>query len=154
MFEELCETITSSWDDDGEMRLTSASIESRLDELFKQYPQPPNDFNITVNVELNNCRNLAGWIQAAADNTCVIQGECSKTSVRLWYLLQYHIIPFHWASELIGAPRSSQVIWHVNEYPTIHYFGTPRHTQSMIAYIILTKYLLKFQWKVVLWECW
>ena len=60
MFEELCETITSSWDDDGEMRLTSASIESRLDELFKQYPQPPNDFNITVNVELNNCRNLAG----------------------------------------------------------------------------------------------
>ena len=32
-------------------------------------------------------------------------------------------------------------IGHVNEYPTMHYFGIPRQTQSMIAY----KYFWKFQ---------
>ena len=26
-------------------------------------------------------------------------------------------------------------IRHVNEYPTMHHFGNPRHTQSMIAFI-------------------
>ena len=36
-------------------------------------------------------------------------------------------------------------IGHVNEYPTMHYFGNPRHTQPMIAYIILTEYFWKFQ---------
>ena len=44
-------------------------------------------------------------------------------------------------------------IGHVNEYPTTHYFGNPRHTQSMVAYMILTEYVWKFQWKIVLWEC-
>ena len=29
---------------------------------------------------------------------------------------------------------------HDNEYPTMHYFGNPRHIQSMIAYMILTEY--------------
>ena len=29
-------------------------------------------------------------------------------------------------------------IGHVSEYPTMHYFGNPRHTQSMIAYMILS----------------
>ena len=43
---------------------------------------------------------------------------------------------------------------HVNEYPILHYFGIPRHTQSMIASKILTEYFWKFQWKVALWECW
>ena len=37
------------------------------------------------------------------------------------------------------------IIGLVNEYPTMHYFGNPRHTQSMIAYVILTGYLWKFQ---------
>ena len=36
-------------------------------------------------------------------------------------------------------------IGHVNEYPTMHYFGNPGHTQSMIAYMILTEYFWKFQ---------
>ena len=36
-------------------------------------------------------------------------------------------------------------IGHVNEYPTMHCFGIPRHTQSMIAYKILTEYFWKFQ---------
>ena len=31
-------------------------------------------------------------------------------------------------------------IGHVNEYPTMHYFGIPRHTPSMIAYKSLTEY--------------
>ena len=36
-------------------------------------------------------------------------------------------------------------IGHVNEYPSMHYFGIPRHTQSIIAYTILTKYFWKSQ---------
>ena len=41
-------------------------------------------------------------------------------------------------------------IWigNVNEYPTMHCFGNPRHGQSMISYIILTFW--KFQWKIAL----
>ena len=39
-------------------------------------------------------------------------------------------------------------IGHVNEYPTMHYFRIPRHTQSMITYKILTEYFWKFQWKL------
>ena len=42
---------------------------------------------------------------------------------------------------------------HVNEYPTMHYFGIPRHTQSMIAYTIVTEYFWKYKSKVALWEC-
>ena len=34
---------------------------------------------------------------------------------------------------------------HVNEYATMHYFGNPKHSQSMIAYMILNEYLLNFQ---------
>ena len=33
----------------------------------------------------------------------------------------------------------------VNEYPIMHYFGNPRHTQSMKAYMILTKNFWKFK---------
>ena len=29
------------------------------------------------------------------------------------------------------------LIGHVNGYRTMHYFGIPRHTQSMMAYMIL-----------------
>ena len=41
-------------------------------------------------------------------------------------------------------------VGHVNEYPTMHYFGNPQHTHSMIEFMILTKYFWKFQWKVAL----
>ena len=34
----------------------------------------------------------------------------------------------------------------------MHNFRTPRHTQSMIAYKILTEYIWIFQWKIALWE--
>ena len=36
-------------------------------------------------------------------------------------------------------------IEHIDEYPTMHYFGNPRPTQSMTAYMILTEYFWKFQ---------
>ena len=42
---------------------------------------------------------------------------------------------------------------HVNEYPTMHYFRKPRHTQSMIEYVILTEYFWKFPVKNAFWEC-
>ena len=44
-------------------------------------------------------------------------------------------------------------IGHVNEYPALHYFWNPRHTQPMIAYIIMTEYFWKFQWKIA-WSEW
>ena len=47
----------------------------------------------------------------------------------------------------------SWLIGHVNEYPTMHYYWNPRHTRSMIAYIVLTEYFWKFQWKIAYWEC-
>ena len=40
-----------------------------------------------------------------------------------------------------------------NEYPTMHYFGYPRHTQSMIAFVILTENFWKFQGKIALLKC-
>ena len=32
---------------------------------------------------------------------------------------------------------------HLNDYPTMHYFGIPRNTQPMIAYKILTEVFLE-----------
>mgnify|MGYP001801700996 FL=1 len=32
------------------------------------------------------------------------------------------------------------IIGHVNEHPTMQYFGNPRHTQPMTTYKILTEY--------------
>ena len=43
----------------------------------------------------------------------------------------------------------SASIGHVNKYPTIHHFGNPRHTQSMIAYKILTEYF----WEIPVKNC-
>ena len=46
--------------------------------------------------------------------------------------------------------RGVRLIGHVNEYPIMHCFGKPRHTQSMTAYMILTEYFWKFRWKAPL----
>ena len=46
---------------------------------------------------------------------------------------------------------STDIIEHVNEYPTIHYFRNPRHTQSMIAYKILTEYSREYLY--VIFHC-
>ena len=68
--------------------------------------------------------------------------------------------PFHlYHVNSVGSNLSmpaGKIIGHVNavhENPTMHYFTIPRHTQSIIAYKILTEYFRKFQWKVALWEC-
>ena len=34
----------------------------------------------------------------------------------------------------------------------MHYFRNPRHTQSMIADMMLTEYFRKFQWEIALWD--
>ena len=44
-----------------------------------------------------------------------------------------------------GSISKLIVIRHVNEYPTMRYFGNPKDTQSMIAYKNVTKYFWKFQ---------
>ena len=36
----------------------------------------------------------------------------------------------------VSVNKSTNVIGHVNEYPSIHYFGNPRHPQSMVAYMV------------------
>ena len=43
----------------------------------------------------------------------------------------------------LATAQRSEEIGHVNEYPTMHYFGNPKHTQLMIAYMILTEYFLE-----------
>ena len=64
--------------------------------------------------------------------TATLEMTCmsGSVSVMVWFILftWYHTIvspdnPFtliHW-----------YIIGHVNEYPTMHYFGNPRHTQSI-----------------------
>ena len=42
----------------------------------------------------------------------------------------------------------SYQIRHVIEYPTMYYFGDPRHTQSLTAFMIFTEYSWEFQWKL------
>ena len=58
-----------------------------------------------------------------------------------------------WRIEITDIPEVTEVcimesmaqLGHVNEYPAMHYFGNPKHTQLMIAYMILTEYFWKFQ---------
>ena len=45
-------------------------------------------------------------------------------------------MPFNQGDIRIRNPT----LGHVNEYPTMHNFGIPRDTQSMVAYKILTEY--------------
>ena len=41
----------------------------------------------------------------------------------------------------VPVPNSMLIIGHGIEHPTMHYFGNPRHTPSIIAYMILTVFL-------------
>lgn len=65
--DEIASTIADSWEEDGDLRLTSAGIESRIEGWMKSHPLSPyshvNDFDVrTVNncmsVENNNKANL------------------------------------------------------------------------------------------------
>ena len=57
------------------------------------------------------------------------------------------------ASDITAFQTLNELVGHVNEFPTMHYFGNPGHSHSMIAYKILTEYFWKFQRKIALWEC-
>ena len=66
------------------------------------------------------------------------------------FIIKYMVVPL-WLvitelRHIIGHSRSmcTSRIGSENEYPTMHYFGIPRHTQSMISYKILTEYFWKF----------
>ena len=39
------------------------------------------------------------------------------------------------------------------EYPTMHHFEIPIHSQSMTAYMILTELIWEFHSEIALWEC-
>ena len=43
----------------------------------------------------------------------------------------------------------SVIIEYVKEYPTMHHFGIPRYTQSLIAMKIWTKCFWVFKFKIV-----
>ena len=51
-------------------------------------------------------------------------------------------------TSIIVMLDSQITIGHINAYPTMHHFGIPRHTHSMIAYKILTEYLWKVKGKL------
>ena len=53
----------------------------------------------------------------------------------------------------VSVHSPSKLIGHVSEYPSIHYFGIPRHTHPMKTSKILTEYFWKFQWKYAWWGC-
>ena len=67
----------------------------------------------------------------------------------LLYTRKRHV----WIYIQLNGNRTFFPIGHVKEYPTMHYFGNPRHTQSMITYMILSEYFWKFRWNIALWEC-
>ena len=48
-------------------------------------------------------------------------------------------------AQRVRVYRDISKIEHVYEYPTMYDLGNPRHTQSMIAYMILSEYFWKFQ---------
>ena len=61
-----------------------------------------------------------------------------------------------WSSSLLCNRYIKDIeisIGYVNKYPTMHYFGNPRHIQSMIAFLILTEFIWKFQWTICIVEC-
>ena len=66
---------------------------------------------------------------------------CKQCSTRRWIYSQ----KIWYSSRQLASDWKR--IGQVNEYPAMHYFGNPCNTQSMIAYIILTKYFWKFQGK-------
>ena len=78
----------------------------------------------------------------------------SKSGFRIRKSEQLPLFPsalqsYHWTKVFKTCPiLRSHSIGHDNGYPTLHYFGNPRHTQSMIAYMILTSYFWEFQWKL------
>ena len=72
---------------------------------------------------------------ADVDRTCLIlllvsrflggfSGHLWRSTYSLLYKEVHHLSP------------SEVRIGHINEYPTMHYSGNPRHAQSMIVYII------------------
>ena len=53
--------------------------------------------------------------------------SASPPSVIIWYI-SFNLLV------MCEKPCAKGTIGHGNEYPTMHYFGIPRHTQLMIAY--------------------
>ena len=82
------------------------------------------------------------WLQ---NNSIHIWGGLHLIHLDRPYTTRYEAYICRW---MVLLNRACQ-----NEYPTMHYFEIPRHTQSMIAYSFLTEYFWKFQWKIALWEC-
>ena len=65
---------------------------------------------------------------------------------------EYGVSSIYYYTKPMNNLELDDPIGYVNEYPTMHYFGIPRDTQSMIAYKILTEYFWKFQSKFALRE--
>ena len=53
------------------------------------------------------------------------------------------VIAMSWYFGTLG--KLVTLLGHVNEYPTMHYFGNPGHNQSNDTYMILTEYFWRLQ---------
>ena len=95
------------------------------------------------------------WLSAVVYNSHFLRSEIWRVAYRIhvyfhifWYLCLMNHANLKWFQ-----CDNCMSTGHINEYPTMHYFGVPRHTQSTIAYKILTEYFWEFQLIIALWEC-
>ena len=88
--------------------------------------------------------SINGRIQwGALINSSDLLSHCRQGQYTAMGELMVNVFDLGHGTQLCG----DKSIGHVNKYPTMHYFGIPRLTQSMIAYKILTEYF----WN--LWKC-
>ena len=114
-----------------------------------------NNIFLVQCLTFHNNHKFHSWENAANPNAfllCIsgrvswnrhIRNVARDLRINLCHLLH---LPRFVSCMLISS--QSQIIGRVNEYPTMHYFGLPRHTQSMIAYKTLSEYFWKFQWLI------
>ena len=75
--------------------------------------------------------------------------------VVLFTVVVFAVATIQWLRfEILNTiPLDLTIMGHVKEYPTMHHFGIPRHTQLMIAYMILSELVQEFQSVIAIWEC-
>ena len=92
-------------------------------------------------------RSLSSWFYIWVPHTACLPPEgCwwdKITGYSNWFTIRFgcsccQISGKVITSQGVNMSFEKRVIGHANQYPTIHYSGIPRHTQSMIAYKILS----------------
>ena len=102
--------------------------------------------SVTSTLGYTDLIRLPHVTSGVSDNVYITLTACSIRGVQPDCVTSS--IPDRWMQRKIAVDVS---VWigHVNEYPTMHHFGIPRHSQSMIAYKISGN----SSEKIALWEC-